>query len=766
MKKNLLLLLLFVICFKLGFGHHGFIENKGQVVDQNGAPVPQVLYVLSVNGYNVSLLKDGFSYDFIQSDKQNETLKIHRVEIKFENIQNDFFITTPAAHTAPIHFYNENGAFENVRSYDKITFQNVYEGVDIEFVFHAEKGFEYNFICDSPESMNRIKLRYTSDHPVELANNQLVFNTRFGAILEHIPASFKNSDQTALDIRYKINNGLVTFHAPHKLPHESFTIDPSPILSYATYFGGTLSDVFVDLCTTADQKNIYVGRSASPTSLATTGAFQLEMAGIQDGLILAMDPNNNELWTTYFGGTESDNLFSCDVQDESLFIVGSTSSYGLATADAFQNINQIGGTSGLIAKFSLSGIRVWSSYFGSDTTTISDCKLLSSGHLVFIGVVSFTTLPILINPFDSSIEWSSEGFIAEFSPDGALTFCSYIGGNKADTPISLDVDNVGNIYVAGGTTSDQGIAFNTDFQPTYQGERDGFILKISPDYVPLEATYFGATSEDLIYNILCSENMVIVSGNSRLPFPLATVTTELGEGNKFLALFDNELNQQWCMLAGEYDSFGGVSSARAIDLSSGSIYFAFETAIPDLPTTLDAYRSFALYDGETESYSDIFFTVLDFNGAIQYATYFGDVGRDFCNVVRAVDNRIILAGSTVRSTADIEPFNTPDALQSQNNGESDGLIAIFDLTTSVFETTTNARLNAFPVPANTNLQLSSEFQFNRVQLVDMKGALVMDQMISPTLMYNLNIANVPNGLYQLIATGPTGVQNKKIAIQR
>jgi hypothetical protein len=40
-----------------------FIENKGQIIDQNNKPNPAVLYILNTPGFNVQLRKGGFSYD-------------------------------------------------------------------------------------------------------------------------------------------------------------------------------------------------------------------------------------------------------------------------------------------------------------------------------------------------------------------------------------------------------------------------------------------------------------------------------------------------------------------------------------------------------------------------------------------------------------------------------------------------------------------------------------------------------------------------------
>ena len=47
----------------------GFIENKGQIVDQKNKPNPSVKYLLNTNGLNVQLREKGFSYDVYEVEK-------------------------------------------------------------------------------------------------------------------------------------------------------------------------------------------------------------------------------------------------------------------------------------------------------------------------------------------------------------------------------------------------------------------------------------------------------------------------------------------------------------------------------------------------------------------------------------------------------------------------------------------------------------------------------------------------------------------------
>jgi hypothetical protein len=47
----------------LNSSHAGFIENKGQLFDQNLKPVPEIKYLYHSPGFNVQIRQTGFSYD-------------------------------------------------------------------------------------------------------------------------------------------------------------------------------------------------------------------------------------------------------------------------------------------------------------------------------------------------------------------------------------------------------------------------------------------------------------------------------------------------------------------------------------------------------------------------------------------------------------------------------------------------------------------------------------------------------------------------------
>ncbi len=53
---------------------NAFVENKGQLLDQNGKPNTSVKYLLNMPGLNVQLRSTGFSYDAWIEEKERKAI--------------------------------------------------------------------------------------------------------------------------------------------------------------------------------------------------------------------------------------------------------------------------------------------------------------------------------------------------------------------------------------------------------------------------------------------------------------------------------------------------------------------------------------------------------------------------------------------------------------------------------------------------------------------------------------------------------------------
>ncbi|MFI5222174.1 MAG: hypothetical protein ACHQK8_07600, partial [Bacteroidia bacterium] len=114
-------------------GMYGFIENKGQIIDQNNQLNPAVLYLYNGNGLHVQLKQNGFSYEVIKinspsnspqrgdfkslplvNDKGNfppsgvrglDSIFIHRIDISFVGANQNVKMTSSDAAPDYINYY-------------------------------------------------------------------------------------------------------------------------------------------------------------------------------------------------------------------------------------------------------------------------------------------------------------------------------------------------------------------------------------------------------------------------------------------------------------------------------------------------------------------------------------------------------------------------------------------------------------------------------------------------------------------------------------
>ncbi len=114
---------------------------------------------------------------------------------------------------------------------------------------------------------------------------------------------------------------------------------------------------------------------------------------------------------------------------------------------------------------------------GGFTQTVGMTKD-SEGNTYYTGEVDSSMFPT-IDAYDSTFNGDRDCFVMKFDQYGNLVYSTFIGGSGFDTGVAIEVDDFGNIYVAGNT-------FSTDFpvinanQSENNGNWDCFILKLNP----------------------------------------------------------------------------------------------------------------------------------------------------------------------------------------------------------------------------------------------------------------------------------------------
>ncbi len=148
------------------------------------------------------------------------------------------------------------------------------------------------------------------------------------------------------------------------------------------------------------------------------------------------------------------------------------------------------------------GILVSSTLVGSDYDTAHRLRRGLDGNVYLVGTTQSADFPTL-NPYDGSLEGSSDALGAIFEPTGlALLWSSYLGGNSVEVLACLALDNENCMYIAGKTGSTNFPVINP-YSGGNAGAGDGFLTKVClPLYVCGDADGSGIVSiSDAVYLI-------------------------------------------------------------------------------------------------------------------------------------------------------------------------------------------------------------------------------------------------------------------------
>jgi hypothetical protein len=300
-----------------------------------------------------------------------------------------------------------------------------------------------------------------------------------------------------------------------------------------------------------------------------------------------------------------------------------------------------------------------------------------------------TTLLILVVVIALPTTRASVGFgldsgvtSSSLSPEATLAYSTYLGGSADDRGASTAVDPAGNIYLVGSTNS-VNFAITNAYQPTLNGERDAYVVKIDPTGTTLiYATYLGGSGVDEGYGIVvdASGNAYVTGQTTSTDFPLQNAfQSTLGDGYD---AFVTKLSPTGTTLiystylGGSSTYIGGIASEIGLDIevdTSGSAYITGQTTSTDFPLQ-DAFQS-AFGGGAT----DAFVTKLSPTGStLIYSTYLGG-SSDEGTAAIAVDTsgNTSVTGETWSTNFPLEsPF------QSTRGGPRDAFVTKFSPTGS------------------------------------------------------------------------------------
>jgi len=216
--------------------------------------------------------------------------------------------------------------------------------------------------------------------------------------------------------------------------NKDIIIDP---LIYSTFIGGSNSDWGYDI-TVDNNGNAYItGMTGSSNFPTTLGAYDVTFNGFVDIFVLKLNQTGQSLlYSTFIGGTLVDHSFSITIDDY--------------------------------------------------------CNAYVTGY------TNSSNFPITPGAFNSTNDGSYDVFVLKLNQTGtALIYSTYIGANVEDEDgKGITVDASGNAYVTGWTYSATFPTTTGAFDTTFNGTRDGFVLKLNQTGASLiYSTFIGGSSD-------------------------------------------------------------------------------------------------------------------------------------------------------------------------------------------------------------------------------------------------------------------------------
>ena len=711
----------------------GFIENKGQIIDQNNFPNNNVSYLWNGPGLNVQLRKTGFSYDIFKTvsspkapseidNNLTETktrfdisYSVHRIDFEFENSNESILTETQDRYADPINYYtgtNSGEVFTTVSHYKKVTYKNVWNGIDVEFMIIDGKP-KYNFIIHETASLTDIKLKISGANEIIQEGGDLLIKNSINDVTEKVPYSFYSNNGIKQNVKIsfkKINSDTYTFSTDENIPKGSaLTIDPLPDLLWSTYYGGSSDDAPYSICSDGSGNMTTTGLTNSSGNIATSGTYQTSYAGNTDIFIAKFSTAGQILWSTFYGSTGDDEAFgiTSDRNNNNIIIGFTSSSSGLGTSGALYQAAFGGGASdAILAKFNSSGVKQWATYFGGTNTDYGySVTSDTNNNIIIAGFTSSTTTIATSGAYQTSNAGAQDGFVAKFTPTGSKTWGTYYGGNQQDNFKTVCIDTFGNIYAAGLTYSSSSIASPTG--PVYKrfigSGGDGFIVKLNSLGQIQWATYFGGNGTDIIWGIVNDKSgNLIFSGNTNSSSGISTTganQSSLGGGyDAFVGKFTPSGNLSWCTYYG--GTYQDAATAVTVDNIS-NVYITGNTSSYSGITTANASQFY--FGGGTD---DGFVAKYDTGGVNLWATYCGgnltDLGK---GIAFDGTNNVVISGQT-NSTSGIATSGT---YQTSLSGGYDVFLTKFNACPSASAITITSNS---PICSGTDLTLTSSAATN------------------------------------------------------
>jgi len=572
----------------------------------------------------------------------------------------------------------------NLSTFAKVKYQNVYP--DVDMICHGnQQQLEYDFVVAPGAVPAVITLDFEEANNLEIdSQGDLLVRTADGNVRQRKPTVYQEANGLRQEIaaHYRLKNKTqVGFEIAPYDASKPLIIDPA--LVYSTFLGGPGENGGTSIAVDS-AGNAYVAGFTTSLNFPTANPAQSNYGGgsFGDAFIAKLNPAGSALlYSTYLGGSGDDVGLSVALDSGgNAYVAGTTNSTDFPTVNPLQETYGGGDSDLFLTKLDSTGSTlVYSTYLGGNGPENEDENFIavdSAGNAYLTGTTVSTDFPT-VNPLQPANTGGSDAFVSKLNPAGtALIYSTYLGGGQNDNGESIAIDAVGNVYIAGKTTSTDFPTMNP-LQPALAGgNTDIFVTKLnSTGSALIYSTYIGGNGDDGAFGIAVdSEGSVYVTGETQFgicqpscSFP-TVIPVQPAFGGGFSDAIVLKLNATGTALI--YSTYlGGSGDEQALGIAvdtTGNPYILGVTSSTDFPTVSPLQQT--LSGGP----SDPFVTKLNSAGtAFIYSTYLGGSGNELAlGIAVDSDGSAYVTGYTFSSD-----FPTKNPLQPNLQGVPDAFVA-------------------------------------------------------------------------------------------
>ncbi len=264
-------------------------------------------------------------------------------------------------------------------------------------------------------------------------------------------------------------------------------------LLYATYLGGTTGNETANDILVAGQDDVYItGHTISSDFPVITATFGSGNGSNSDAYVARLHLNgagaadlaaSSRLGSNAFATSDTGQALAMDATGN-IYVAGYTDTNTFPTTPGAYSETKGLSDDGFIAKLNgeLSALHYSTFLGGNGFDQIITIAVDSKGQAHVGGFTFSSNLPVTADALDSTLDGTSDGFLATLDADGAnLNYLTYFGGTNNDIIYNLVADSSGTIYTTGSTG-----APNLSYVPTptvlgSSGLTEAFAAKFVPD---------------------------------------------------------------------------------------------------------------------------------------------------------------------------------------------------------------------------------------------------------------------------------------------